>query len=76
MITLVHSLEYEPKVYVHLEDYHYSAVEGSCFEVCVVAINHSPEELTFTVWIHIESMFYSHDTIHALSSATYTSSAT
>ncbi len=46
----------EPLAYVHLEDYHYSVVEGGDFEVCVVGQNHSPEELSFNVWIHIKGM--------------------
>ncbi len=50
-LSLSYCLDYETLAYVHLEDYHYSAVEGSCFEACVVAVNHSPEELTFTACV-------------------------
>ncbi len=44
----------EPLVYIQLEDDLFSVVEGGDFEVCIVAENHSPEVLTFDVWIHIK----------------------
>lgn len=55
LLSPIYFIAIEPLAYVHLEDYHYSAVEGGEFEVCVVAVNHGPEELTFQVWIYIPS---------------------
>ncbi len=59
---------FQPLAYVHLEDSHFSVVEGGAFEVCVVAENHSPEELTFDVWIHIKGKGYENVVLNFTSS--------
>ncbi len=43
----------ETLAYIHLEESHYSVVERGSFEVCVVAVNHSPINLTLTIWLRI-----------------------
>ncbi len=59
MLISMHACAYqptepEPVAYVKLGDNHYSVVESETFEVCVSAVNHGSNNITFTVWIHIE----------------------
>ncbi len=49
-------IELESSAWVKLGDDHYSVTESGTFEVCVSAFNHVAEDITFTVWLHIEGI--------------------